>query len=269
VDAGCLPSIIGALGKGPTTNSVERLKPTGCGMLCQPRSGRPRTVGSPETGVGSQRTAIGNSESRIERPSTAVCKENFDDLAGDGQNPVRLRVVAPAIAFAQIRTWDECTLYTSLCEPTLWHCQGVPSAPIDFRWSRTTALIPNPWSPRRRGGLGRPASSSPPRFCFGGLMNESTFQLVQRTLKSFSRLSLLRSKSSLRCPEHGVQRITDAFSNREVLLACGCRRQSSLRNDSEVVAFDAESRERQRRRRVNVGRNAGNQWVRVFEEDIV
>jgi hypothetical protein len=99
-------------------------------------------------------------------------------------------------------------------------------------------------------------------------MNDSTFQLVRTTLKSFNRLSLLRSKSSLRCAEHGVQRITDVFPSREVLLACGCRRQSSLRSDSEVVAFDAESRERQRRRRVNVGRNAGNQWVRVFEEDI-
>jgi hypothetical protein len=99
-------------------------------------------------------------------------------------------------------------------------------------------------------------------------MNESTFQLVRRTLKTFNRLSLLRSKSSLRCHRHGVQRITDAFSNREVLLACGCRRQSSLRSHSEVAAFDAEARERQRRRRINVGRNAGNQWVRVFEEDV-
>jgi hypothetical protein len=99
-------------------------------------------------------------------------------------------------------------------------------------------------------------------------MNESTFQLVRRTLKSFNRLSLLRSKSSLQCAGHGVQRIADAFPNGDVLLACGCRRQFSLRSDSAVVAFDAEARERQRRRRVNVGRNAGNQWVRVYEEDV-
>jgi hypothetical protein len=32
-----------------------------------------------------------------------VCKENFNDLAGDGQNHVRSRIVAPAIAFAQVR----------------------------------------------------------------------------------------------------------------------------------------------------------------------
>jgi hypothetical protein len=99
-------------------------------------------------------------------------------------------------------------------------------------------------------------------------MNESTFQLVRQTLKNFSRLSLLRTNAKLNCTVHGVQAVSDVFPSRHVLLACGCRRQSSLRTDLEVAVFDAESRERQRRRRVNVGRNAGNQWVRVFEEDI-
>ena len=98
-------------------------------------------------------------------------------------------------------------------------------------------------------------------------MNESTFQLVRTTLKNFSRLSLLRTNAKFNCTVHGVQAVSDVFPDRDVLLACGCRRQSSLRTNSEVVAFDAEARERQRRRRVNVGRNAGNQWVRVYEED--
>lgn len=99
-------------------------------------------------------------------------------------------------------------------------------------------------------------------------MNPSTYEFVKRTLKNVSRLGLLRSNARLRCHEHGMQAVTDAYPNKEVLLACGCRRLAHLRSHSEITAFTKAEMEAQRRRRVNVGKNAGSQWTKIYVEDV-
>ncbi len=98
-------------------------------------------------------------------------------------------------------------------------------------------------------------------------MNDSTFQFVRRT-QNVSRLRLLRSDARLHCHEHGMQAVTDAYPNKEVLLACGCRRLAHIRTRSEVTAFEEATKEAQRRRRVNVGKNAGSQWTKIYVEEV-
>jgi hypothetical protein len=100
-------------------------------------------------------------------------------------------------------------------------------------------------------------------------LNDSTFQFVRRTL-NVSRLGLLRSNVRLHCQshEHGMQAVTDAYPNKEVLLACGCRRLAHIRTRSEVTAFEEATKEAQRRRRVNFGKNAGSQWTKIYVEDV-
>lgn len=99
-------------------------------------------------------------------------------------------------------------------------------------------------------------------------MNESSFQFVRATFKHFSRVRLLRTKVKLHCQVHGLQLLQDAYPNREVLLACGCRRPASLRTGSEIAAFDTATQERQRRRLVNVGKNSASPWLKIYVEDI-
>jgi len=99
-------------------------------------------------------------------------------------------------------------------------------------------------------------------------VNESSFQFVRSTFKHFSRVRLLRTKAKLHCQVHGLQLIQDAYPNKTVLLACGCRRQSNLRTDSEIAAFETATQERQRRRLVNVGKNSASPWLKIYVEDI-
>jgi hypothetical protein len=99
-------------------------------------------------------------------------------------------------------------------------------------------------------------------------VNSSTYEFVKKTVKHFSRVRLLRTKAKLHCEVHGLQLIQDAYPNKTVLLACGCRRQSNLRTDSEVAAFETATQERQRRRLVNAGKNSASPWLKIYEEDI-
>lgn len=99
-------------------------------------------------------------------------------------------------------------------------------------------------------------------------MNDSTFQFVKKTLKNVSRLGILRSNARFYCREHGLQSTKDIFPNKTVLLACGCKREMFHRTPKEIAAFDTAVTEAQRRRRVNVGKNAGSQWTKIYEEDV-
>jgi hypothetical protein len=99
------------------------------------------------------------------------------------------------------------------------------------------------------------------------ILNESSLRFITQSLKT-SRLALLRSKARLHCHSHGIQAVTDVYPNKTVLLACGCRRQSSLRTQEEIAAFDAAVAEAQRRRRINSGKSCGNQWTKIYVEDV-
>ena len=79
--------------------------------------------------------------------------------------------------------------------------------------------------------------------------NSSTYQFVTKSLR-VTRHRLLTSKSSTLCGTHGLQAIRDFYPNKEVLLACGCRRDCFLRTPEEVSAFDAAHAEHQTRREI-------------------
>jgi hypothetical protein len=67
--------------------------------------------------------------------------------------------------------------------------------------------------------------------------------------KNASRLFLIRSSVKLLCKTHGLKLVTDAFPNKECLLACGCRRSvSTSLTAGEIRALETFKRNEQRAR---------------------
>jgi hypothetical protein len=115
----------------------------------------------------------------------------------------------------------------------------------------------------------RAGTTSRPTPFGGRVLNESSYKFVRNTLKRASRSRLLRSKSKAMCTTHGLQTIRDMFPNREILLACGCRRNCHNRKPEETSAFDAAHAEHQTRRKVlGHSKPTAGGYVRTFEENV-
>ena len=100
-------------------------------------------------------------------------------------------------------------------------------------------------------------------------MNPSTYQLVTKSLRGLNRTRLLRTKAKAYCTGHGLQEIRDLFPNREVLLACGCRRTCHNRKPEDIAAFEKEVEARKARKEL-VGhcQPTSGGFVRTFEENL-
>ena len=100
-------------------------------------------------------------------------------------------------------------------------------------------------------------------------LNNSTYRAITRWLRQ-TRLGLLRRATRLHCRECGeLQRVVDFSGGSSIaVLDCQHRRQLFLRSEDELFAYEIARHARQSRRRVNIGKSAGSQWVKVYEEDL-
>ena len=98
--------------------------------------------------------------------------------------------------------------------------------------------------------------------------NPSTYQFVTKSLR-LTRHRLLTSRAKTLCGTHGLQLIRDFYPNKDVLLACGCRRTCHNRKPEDLAAYEAARREREVRREL-VGfcqPNSGGH-VHRYEENV-
>lgn len=100
-------------------------------------------------------------------------------------------------------------------------------------------------------------------------INDSTFKLLRDSSHRLTRHRLLTSKTKTLCGTHGLQPIRDFFPNKDVLLACGCRRTCHNRKPEDIAAYEAAKRENESRSQV-VGKNrvTANGYRRTYVEDL-
>jgi hypothetical protein len=97
-------------------------------------------------------------------------------------------------------------------------------------------------------------------------MNQTTYEMVQRSLTRHGRIPLIARKTRLWCAScQSMQSVADVFG-KVTRLACGCRRPTVLRTDAEVTAYDEAVKERSKRKVVS-GSNFSQGSVIVWVEE--